>query len=113
MPMLGDILAAARREAGAFRTWLEERDPDLMALVAQVAGAGGETPTGFVRAAVADFAQFASEEDWASLTSRMRDSDDPGAACLTGMVQWRLAAARRGAESVPPQGEGVPDERQA
>ena len=90
MPMLGDLLASARQRAGSFTVWLRASDPDLTKRVEGAAAAWGLTPTGFVRAAVADFSRFAPEEDWATLTSSMRDSDDPGTVCLLAMVHWRL-----------------------
>ena len=73
----------------------------------QAADGANETPAAFVRAAIADFARFASEEDWATLTSRIRNSDDPGNACLLVMVQWRLDAADCGAHSWHKFGEGT------
>lgn len=97
MAMLGDVLAAARHSSGAFQAWLQATQPNLMARIRQAADPANETPTAFVRAAIADFARFASEEDWATLTSRIRNSDDPGNACLLVMVQWRLDAADCGA----------------
>ena len=90
MPMLGDLLAAARASSGSFQSWLEAGDPDLAAAVAAAALREGVTPVGFVRAAVADFSRFASEEDWATLVSSMRDDQDPGTVCLLAMVHWRL-----------------------
>ncbi len=93
MPMLGDILAAARDASSDFARWLRAVDPDLADGIAAAADREGMTPTAFVRAAVADFSQFAPEEDWSTLVSRMRDSEDPGTACLIVMVRWRLAAA--------------------
>ena len=92
MPMLGDMLAAARDRTSGFLSWLEASDPALAARVQHEAVASGVTPTGYVRAAVADFARFAPEEDWATLTSSMRDSEDPGTVCLLAMVHWRLTA---------------------
>ena len=71
MAMLGDILAAARLAAAAL--------------------AEDATPTAYLRIAVADFGRFASEEDWATLTSRLRDAEAPGTACLVAMLEWRLA----------------------
>ena len=94
--MLGDILAAGRNAAGHFQTWLEESDPVLAARVADFAEREGLSPAAYVRAAVADFASLASEEDWATLTSSMRDSDDPGTTCLLAMVDWRLSAPNCG-----------------
>ena len=90
MPMLGDMLAAARNSSGSFQAWLERSDPRLAAEVARAAAGQGMTPTGYVRAAMADFNRFAAEEDWATLTSSLRDTDDPGTVCLLAMVHWRL-----------------------
>jgi hypothetical protein len=90
MPMLGDLLAQARESAGSFQSWLQASDPDLAAEVYSAAAREGLTPAGFVRSAVSDFARFAAEEDWATLTSSLRDSGDPGTVCLLAMVHWRL-----------------------
>ena len=92
MPMLGDVLAAARRSSGDFVRWLEAADAELAGRIATAADAASESPTSYVRAAVTDFGISASEEDWATLTSRLRDTDDPGTVCLATMVEWRLAA---------------------
>jgi hypothetical protein len=92
MPMLGDLLAAARDGAGSFQPWLAVANPDLAAAVEAAASAETLTPTSYVRAAIADFARFASEEDWATLTSTLKRTDDPGTACLVAMVDWRLNA---------------------
>ena len=99
MSTLGDILGAARRSAGNFQTWLTDSDPALAQRVAATAQQTGLSPTGYVRAAVADFSRFASEEDWATLVSTMRDSADPGTDCLLAMVDWRLTAKGCGAHS--------------
>lgn len=90
MPMLGDMLAAAREMSGSFQAWLEGSDPQLAAQVKRAAEVQGLTPTSYVRTAVADFNRFAAEEDWATLTSSLRDTDDPGTTCLLAMVHWRL-----------------------
>jgi hypothetical protein len=91
MPMLGDILAAARRSAPEVERWLAEAGPDLAARLRAAAAAEGETPAAWLRIAAADFDRFASEEDWATLTSRLRDAAAPGTACLVAMLEWRLA----------------------
>jgi len=90
MAMLGDLIAAARRSAGAFHAWLAECDPALADQVANAAADLDVTPASYARIAVADFTRFASEEDWATLTSSMRDAPDPGTVCLLAMVHWRL-----------------------
>ena len=90
--MLGDVLAAARNSAGRFQSWLAACDPDLADQVTDRAAKEGIAPASFVRAAVADFAARANEEDWATLTSSLRKADDPGTTCLLAMVHWRLSA---------------------
>ncbi|WP_395623188.1 hypothetical protein [Sphingomonas daechungensis] len=92
MPMLGDMLAAARDSSGHFQAWLERSDPELANEVQRVSETQGMTPTGYVRSAMSDFNRFASEEDWATLTSSLKTTDDPGTLCLLGMVHWRLTA---------------------
>ena len=115
MPMLGDLLAAARASAGNFQSWLQAADPELAAAVAAAATREGLTQAGFVRSAVADFSRFAAEEDWATLTSSLRDSDDPGTICLLAMVHWRLTASGCGEHSFRPNHShpGAADERPA
>jgi hypothetical protein len=115
MPMLGDLLAAARASAGAFQGWLDASDPELAAQVAIAAAREPVTPAGFVRAAVADFSRFASEEDWATLTSSIRDNADPGTVCLLAMVHWRLTVRGCGHHSFrhSRHHEGAADERPA
>jgi hypothetical protein len=95
MAMLGDILAAARRSAPEVEAWLARSDPDLAARLRAAAAREGETPAGYLRLAAADFDRFADEEDWASLTSRLRDDAAPGTTCLLAMLAWRLAVADR------------------
>lgn len=106
--MLGDILAAARNSAGRFQDWLADSDPALAARVAEQAAHEGLSPAAYVRSAVADFASLASEEDWATLTSSMRDSNDPGTVCLLAMVDWRISAPHCGCR---PTGESALLER--
>lgn len=90
MVMLGDLLAAARDGAGNFQLWLKVRDPGLASRVEAAANAAAVTPSAYIRGAVADFARLATEEDWATLTSSLKQTDDPGTVCLLAMVDWRL-----------------------
>lgn len=103
MAMLGDILAAARRSSGDFEQWLATRSPALTKEVEEASRRTGESSTDYVRGALSAFSELASEEDWANLTSRMRDSSDPGTVCLLAMVQWRLAVEKpaKGAKHDP------------
>lgn len=115
MPMMGDILAAARGSAGEFQARLEASDPELAQKVAAAAARDGLSPAGFVRSAVADFARHASEEDWATLMSSLRDSFNPGTLCLHAMVHWRLSArgcSRHDLSHIDQHG-GAADERPA
>lgn len=114
MPMLGDILAAARNSAAGFQAWLQTSDPALAAQVGKAAAIIGVGPSGYARMAIADFSRFASEEDWATLTSSMRDSDDPGTVCLLAMVHWRLTVPGCGSHAHSVLGHndgGASDER--
>jgi hypothetical protein len=96
--MLGDLLAAAGRSAAEFERGLAAVEPELARRLDAAAAADGEAAAGYLRVAVADFGRFASEEDWATLTSRLRDSAAPGTACLRAMLEWRLA---RSAPALP------------
>lgn len=90
MLTLGDILGAAKRSAAGFQHWLKTADPTLAEELTTTAAQAGISPASLARMAVADFSRYADEETWASLTSLLRNSEDPGMACLTAMVQWRL-----------------------
>ncbi len=92
MPMLGDILAAARSSTSDLAIWLETARPDLAARLQTAAAMEEVTPSTYLRIAVADYGRFASEEDWAGMISRLRETDDPGSTCLLAMLEWRLPA---------------------
>jgi hypothetical protein len=92
MATLGDILGSARRSAAGFDTWAEAVDPAFAATVKRTAAANGDSLSGFLRAAIADFSRFADEEAWAQLSRIVRDHPDPAMACLRAMVSWRIAA---------------------
>lgn len=92
MPTLGDTLAAARRSSAGLEQWLGRTDPALAGEAADAAGRLGISMSGYARMAIADFTRLAGEEDWATLMSGLRDSQDPGTTCLAAMVHWRLTA---------------------
>ncbi len=92
MATLGDILAAARRSSSGLEDWLDRTDPALAGDAAEAADHFGISVSGYARMAIADFTRLAGEEDWATLMSGLRDSDDPGTTCLAAMVHWRLTA---------------------
>lgn len=107
MPMLGDILAAARKSSSGFEVWLDRCDPELGEKVKRAAEQHGVSVTGYVRGAIADFNRVAPEEDWATLTSSLRDTDDPGTTCLIAMVHWRLTARGCAEHSPPSERHGI------
>ena len=82
--MLGDVLAAARRAAAVL-------DPALSGEIA----AASQAPDAFARTAVVEFERHASEEDWTTLLSAIRNAELPGTACLEAMVRWKLRRLRR------------------
>jgi len=92
MPTLGDLLASARHDASAFAGWIAATDAPFARELADAAGGQALEPAGFVRLAIGDFSRHASEEDWATLVSAIRDAQDPGMTCLRAMVDWRIAA---------------------
>jgi hypothetical protein len=106
MLMLGDLLAAARKSSSGLQSWLAVSDPELSGKVASAAAHEGVSPSAYARIAVADFTRRASEEDWATLTSSLRDSADPGTTCLLAMVHWRLTVSCCDAHSHASAGPG-------
>ncbi len=117
--LLGDILAAARRAPEASLRWLEASEPQLAASLALAAVRAGEASPDYLRGSVAAFSALASEEDWATLTSRLRGAEDPAMACLGAMSEWRMAAedaalnrARPGEGTGGHPGEETSDDRQ-
>lgn len=106
MATFGDLLAMARKSSLRFTDWLRVAEPSLAEKVAEAAAASNLTPAGYVRVAVADFSRFADEEEWATLSSTLKDSEDPGLACLLSMIHWRLT--RRCCESHRATGGALP-----
>ena len=82
MATLGDTLAAARRSSAGLEQWLRRTDPALADEAAAAAARIGISVSGYARMAIADFTRLAGEEDWATLMSGLRDSQDPGTTCL-------------------------------
>lgn len=90
MMMLGDILALARRSGHGLDGWLRPADPALAARAEAAAERAGTDLAGYLSHSVTDFTESAPEADWATLTSRLRDADDPGRVCVLTMIRWRL-----------------------
>ena len=88
---LGDLLSFSRSSSADLEAWLGCADATLAEQIRGQSTLRGERIAQFVRIAVADFMAEASEEDWASLMSAVRDAADPGAVCLAKMTAFRLA----------------------
>lgn len=88
--MMGDLLAGAANASVDMEAFVARCDPDLCTAVQKAMAGSGLSFAAIGRAAVADFSRFASGEDWSALLRSVRDTDDPAAACLTGMVRWHL-----------------------
>ena len=104
MVMLGDLLATVRRDPGELEQWLCHHDPVLAARLTGAAEASGCSPGELLRTAVADFSSEASGEDWATVTSALRNSDDPGAEFVAAVLRWRFhtgALAQGGSDERP------------
>lgn len=99
--LLGDILAAARGSASRFQGWLETWEPELAREVSKAAAEAGLEPAEYVRMAVSDFDRLAPEEDWQTLTSHLRNSEDPAMVCLRAMVDWRIQVVARATDVRP------------
>lgn len=88
--MLGDLLALGRRSSAELKAWLGANDPAAAERLASEAERRGESEALFLRIAVCDFVAEADEEAWAGLMSAARDAADPGAACASRMIAFRL-----------------------
>lgn len=113
--LMGDLLAAARRSTARFENWLREADPKLAERLVLAASADQTSPGEWLRISLADFDRLATEEDWATLVSRLRNDPDPGARCLLSMLEWRLGptepAPVKPSISAFRSGQGGSDER--
>ncbi|HEY9217754.1 MAG TPA: hypothetical protein VIO94_06890 [Phenylobacterium sp.] len=91
MLTLGDVLALTRRSAGMFEALT--LPAEVKDAIRTAAAAEGLAPPSYLRGAVADFTNEARPDEWTRLMSQLRDSEDPGSACLRVMVERRLKAA--------------------
>ena len=89
--MLGQTLKELARTSD--ETVALELLPDLVLLgrTRAAATAAGLSLNQYVLGACRAFLEHAGEEDWATLTSHLKNTDDPGTACLLGMTHWRMA----------------------
>lgn len=88
--LLGDIIAALDDEVVAMQALVDLEDLALLAAVETAAAGEGLTVGGFAARAVQIFAGGASDDDWVSLIGTIGRAEDPGRACLKGMLVWAL-----------------------
>lgn len=94
MATLGQLLSAAA-DPQSLQRWIEA-SPGLARAIDSVRGGADLAPALVARRAVAEFSEAAGEEDWARLMTRIRQSDDPGRACLETMLGWKAARNQPG-----------------
>jgi hypothetical protein len=87
---LGDFLSLGGAGDDELAAWLGRQDAHLARRLDTAAAARGESATQFLRIAVADFLAEADQEAWTSLVSALRDADDPAAACVARVADFRL-----------------------
>ncbi|WP_395648002.1 hypothetical protein [Terricaulis sp.] len=91
---MGDLLAFGRQSSATLGAWLERQDAEFIGQLRREAGLRGESIAEFLRVATADFLAEADAEDWASLVSALRETDDPGAVCVARVTAFRLRLER-------------------
>ncbi|GGK51366.1 hypothetical protein [Salinarimonas ramus] len=94
--LLGDVIARLDDEVVALEALVSLDDLSLLAEVEAAASRDGLTPGGFAARAVQAFTASASDEDWVSLIGTIGRAEDPGGACLKGMLAFALKASRAG-----------------
>ena len=87
---LGDLLSLGEEANAGLSAWLSAHDASLASRLRQEAEARGESVVQFLRIAVADFLAEADQEAWTSLLSALREADDPAAACVARVADFRL-----------------------
>ena len=103
---LGEVIRGFDDEANAAEALIPCGDIALLARVDALTSWFGETVGEYASGAVRRFANLAGSEDWLGLMNILERADDPGAGCLTFMVDWSLRqdeaiAAPRGEAGEP------------
>lgn len=87
---LGEIIRSFSDETAAGEALLACNDILLFARVAEVGDRYEESVGEYAAGAVRRFANLAGSEDWLGLMNVVERANDPGAGCLTYMVNWSL-----------------------
>ncbi|MGJ3263250.1 MAG: hypothetical protein ACFE0R_08435 [Salinarimonas sp.] len=91
--LLGDVIARLDDEVVAMEALVGLGDLALVAEVEAAAAREGLTAGGFAARAVSLFTAGASDDDWVSLIGTIGRAEDPGGACLKGMLAYALRPA--------------------
>ena len=87
---LGTVLQNLRNEPDPVTLLSDDLDLVVLARASAVADHNGERLTQYVQAAVADFLDRATEEEWAQLIGRLRDGRSGAGTCINLMLKRRL-----------------------
>ena len=91
--LLGDLIARLDDEVVALETLVGLGDLALLAEVEAAAAREGLDLGAFAAQAVGLFSSGASDDDWVTLIGQIGRAEDPGGACLKGMLAYALAPA--------------------
>ena len=89
--ILGDILRQFDDPSIVAAALMQFGDIGLMARAETRAAAHGETLGEYASASVRLFSSEASDDDWVALMAAMGRADDPGAICLSFMLEWAIS----------------------
>lgn len=92
--LLGDVIARLDDEVAAMEALVGLGDLALLAEVETAAAREGLAPGAFAARAVGLFSSRASDDDWVSLIGAVGRAEDPGGACLKGMLAFALVPER-------------------
>jgi hypothetical protein len=87
---LGEVIRGFDDEAHAAEALVACGDIALLARVDAMTNRFDETVGEYASGAVRRFANLAGSEDWLGLMNVLERAADPGAGCLTYMVDWSL-----------------------
>ena len=87
---LGTVLQNLRNEPDPVTLLSDDLDLVVLARASAAADRNQERLTHYVQAAVADFLDRATEEEWAQLIGRLRDGRSGAGTCINLMLRRRL-----------------------
>jgi hypothetical protein len=87
---LGTVLQNLRNEPDPVTLLSDDLDLVVLARASASADRNQERLTQYVQAAVADFLDRATEEEWAQLIGRLRDGRSGAGTCINLMLRRRL-----------------------